>query len=157
MKKVFKLLSLSAIISTMALASSTVDITATLDVIDPTAEVAINLSSTAMAFGDQLIVPGDVNSPTPITVTLEGTKAAKLTVPKTVQLSTTSGSNINLFTTLTSPTSGTVTDTGTDNELDVTLVDGTPVTADLGGQLKLTGTELSGLYTGIINLSAAYN
>lgn len=157
MKKIFKLLSLLTIISNMAMASSSVDINVTLDVIDPTAEVAINLSSTAMAFGDQLIEAGDVDLVDPITITLEGTKSAKLTVPTIVQLSTVSGANINLHTSLADPSSGVLSVVANNNELDVTLIPGTPVTTLLNGQLKLTGTEVSGLYTGIVNLSAAYN
>lgn len=156
MKKKIMIISLLASISVVSMATASARVSATLDVVDPTTEVSLNISSTAMSFGDTLIAAGKVQS-TPIKISLDGTasKLTNLTIPEKIELKTTTGATIDLSTKLTS-TDGTITTSAGNHIFSSNLPNG-KASADLTANLDLLGTEISGLYTGTIALSAAYN
>lgn len=159
MKKML-LLSLMTALS-IATFSATTQVTAQLNVIDPGAEISLNLSSTSAAFGDVLITNGEVALGTPITFTLEGTQSqnAHISAPETIGL--TSGSNkIILATELSGSSFVAHTHAGhtilRSNETLDTVLNG-KLEGTLSAKLNLQGTELPGRYTGTIALNAFYN
>ena len=159
MKEKIFLLTVLSLVAT-SLQAATVSVNAKLQVIDPATEVVMNLSNTAMAFGDQLIREGEILSPERIDVMLEGTKAAVLTVPAKVELTSSEGAKINLLTKLVGvgdDSSGTVTLGDANHTYNVELSAGEKDIVRLEGALKLFGTEMAGMYTGTVALSASYN
>lgn len=161
MKKIL-LLSLITALSITTF-STTAEVKAQLNVVDPEAEISLNISSTSATFGDVLITQGQKKLSKEINFALEGTgsKTAEITLPIKIQLKGVNGATLDMVTSMTSTNSGdlTVTKAG-DNFIAKTstaMNTKNKVEGKIGGTLSLLGTEVSGRYVGTIPLTAKYN
>ena len=163
MKKMLLVLSLVSIAT--AYSATNQVLKAELVVVDPAAEVAVNVTTTSLRFGDVGIIKGGTAKTNDVTIKLTGNNAqgASLTIPDRGVLTLKGGTDtvpvkyvLGTIVDGGSATSGgnhIITSTGN-------LGDGTagkPMSVDMSASMALLGTEKSGLYEGTVQIDAKYN
>lgn len=163
MKKMLLILSLVAI--STAYSATNQLLKATLVIVDPASEVALNLTSTSLRFGEVGIVKGGNATTNTVTIKVTGNnvKGATVTFSDRGEVKLKGGAEVVPVKYLaTNPTDGTVTTGGGLHTTKSTgnLGDGTagkPMGVDISAVMVLTGKEKAGLYEGDVLVNAQYN
>lgn len=163
MKRMITILSFLVAASSFAATNQTIN--ATLNVVNATSEVVLSVTTTALTIGDVPIIAGTTKESNKIEVKVTGTqaKAAKVTMPDKVKLTSAGGAAYDAGILVDNVKGGAVTTAGGTHTIlsSGKLGDGAKniasLTADTKAKLDISGTEKPGVYTGNMTISAQYN
>lgn len=163
MKKMLLVLSLVA--AATAYSATNQLLNASLIVVDPATDIAINVTSTSLRFGDVGIVKGGSATSNDITIKVTGNnvKVAEVSFPDRGELTLKGGTEkLPIRYLAKNPVDGTVATSGGKHMITSAgnLGDGTTgkaMAVDIAANMTLTGAEKSGLYDGTVQIDAKYN
>lgn len=163
MKKILLVLSLVSIATTYSATNQLLK--AQLVVVDPAAEVALNVTTTSLRFGDVGIVKGGTAKTNDVTIKLTGNNAKKasLTIPDRGTITLKGGTDIvPVRYELGTIVDGNKSTSGGKHIIESTnnLGDGTSgkgMSVEMSASMTLLGSEKAGLYEGTVQIEAQYN